>query len=388
MLKAPLAVAGELLSFISIIPLTYTAPNISNNIYNLKYFLKEPPQKIITDVLDDPHGTITPEIGALPYPLPETGPVYYYYKDVPEPWFADVHLIGCYTFLTDNEQKTFAQNCQSYLIREVHEQNIYDLLGGTHYTPIKTNGLVISWMYFFQRSDIKYRNEWSNYTNYNYNASRLESTRSLYGASNPYCFQKKPFDGKLNNIVWQDLYSAKDAKDILLNWGFYFNSSVREIVLENGIAAWVDRYSRSRGSGIDGVYYYNFCLNTDPFLYQPTGAINISKINTINWSYTLQEPDTRKPPLSTLSDEISASRVSYDYKGIFDPFLSHLGISSYLSNMISVSQTLGSDCQPTTTNLNTADKYSWSYTLHIMEERYNILKIENGVANLVLSRST
>ena len=136
------------------------------------------------------------------------------------------------------------------------------------------------------------------------------------------------------------------------------------------------------------MYYYNFCLNTDPFLYQPTGAINISKINTINWSYTLQEPDTRKRPLSTLSDEISASGDSYDYKSIFDPFLSHLGISSYLSNSVSVSQTLGPDCQATTTNLNTVDKYSWSYTLHIMEERYNILKIENGVANLVLSRST
>ena len=34
------------------------------------------------------------------------------------------------------------------------------------------------------------------------------------------------------------------------------------------------------------------------------------------------------------------------------------------------------------------DQYVWSYTLHIMEERYNILKIVNGVANLVLSRNT
>ena len=388
LVKQPIASSGDLLSFISIMPLTYTAPNPDKKIYNLRYFLKEPPKKMITNTLEDPDGAKAPEIGALPYPISSGSIIDKYYSDVPEPWFADVHLIGCYTFLTDNEQKTFAQNCQSYLIREVHEQNIYDLLGGNNYTPIKTSGLVISWMWFFQRSDIKYRNEWSNYSNYNYKFTRLESTRSLNGIANPYCFQKKPINGKLSDIIWQDIYSAKDTKDILLNWGFYFNSSVREIVLENGIVAWVDRYSRSQGSGIDGVYYYNFCLNTDPFLYQPTGAINISKINTINWEYTLQEPDTKKPPLSTINDQLSESDSSSEYKNIFDPFIAHLGVSSYLSNNISVSHTFGPDCTPTTTNLNNRDKYSWSYTLHIMEERYNILKIDNGVANLVLSRST
>ena len=66
--------------------------------------------------------------------------------------------------------------------------------------------------------------------------------------------------------------------------------SIREIELDNGIVAWVDRYSRSQGSGIDGVYYYNFCLNTDPLIYQPSGAVNLSKINTVNWSYILETP--------------------------------------------------------------------------------------------------
>ena len=388
LIKNPTAALGEVLNLVAIMPLTYTAPNPVKSIYNLKYFLKEPPPKMITDLQEDPVGSTIPEIGALPYPIPEDSLISKYYSEVPETWFADVHLVGCYTFLTDEEQYKFAKKCQSYLIKEVHEQYIYDLLGGEHYTPIKTNGLVVSWMWYFQRSDVKYRNEWSNYTNYNYNTSRIESTRSIYGLANPYCTQKKPFNGKLNNIVWQDSYSAKDVKDILLNWGLNFNSSVREIVLDNGIIAWVDRYSRSQGSGIDGVYYYNFCLNTDPLTYQPSGAINISKFNTINWIYRLEEPLAKKTP-KFMSPLDSYETYQNQYKSTNDPFISHLAVNSYLSN--NISQSVACDIntgEPITVNTRVNDNYVWSYTLHIMEERYNILKIENGVANLVLTRNT
>ena len=39
------------------------------------------------------------------------------------------HLIGTYTFLSDNEQKQFATKCQSYLIKEVHRDMPIELLG-------------------------------------------------------------------------------------------------------------------------------------------------------------------------------------------------------------------------------------------------------------------
>ena len=41
----------------------------------------------------------------------------------------------------------------------------------------------------------------------------------------------------------------------------------------------------------------------------------------------------------------------------------------------------------TSKNLNLSNIYVWYYNLHIMEERYNILKIENGIASLVFARS-
>jgi hypothetical protein len=387
-IAAPDSVIAKELQIASIVPLTYTAPNCVRDIYNLKYFLKEPPPKIITNKIDDPSGSDIREMGSLPYPLNVNEVINRYYKDVPEPWFADVHLIGNYTFLTNDERNRFANKCQSYLIREVHEQTIYDLLGGDHYTSIKTRGLVISWMWYFQRSDIKYRNEWSNYTNKEYNKFS-NTVGSVTGLSDPeakpiiYDDAFRPSNGLLTNIVWQKEYSIRDSKNILLNWGLYFNSSVREKVLDADIIAWVDRYSRSKGSGIDGVYYYNFCLNTDPFTYQPSGAINLSKINNVNWSYKLTDPQ--------LKTNINANSIDGPWNifaDIEEPFLAASALGPYLSNRITQSVTCDIESKSITTiKGQNIQNYVWHYNLHIMEERYNILKIENGIANLVLSRT-
>tara|TARA_A100001011_G_scaffold395924_2_gene492332 strand:- start:542 stop:2965 length:2424 start_codon:yes stop_codon:yes gene_type:complete len=386
--EQPDIVIAKELQIASVVPLIYTAPNCIRDIYNLKYFLKEPPPKIITNEIEDSSGSKLREMGSLPYPLDVNEVINRYYEDVPQPWFADVHLIGNYTFLTNDERNNFANNCQSYLIREVHEQTITDLLGGDHYTTIKTQGLVISWMWYFQRSDVKYRNEWSNYSNREYSKGG-DIVSSVTGLNDPYAKPIiyddawRPSNGILNNIVWQTEYSIKNSKDILLNWGLYFNSTVRETVLDADIIAWVDRYSRSKGSGIDGVYYYNFCLNTDPFIYQPSGAVNLSKINNVNWSYKLTEPQ-----LKTNINRNTEGGPWNIFEDIEDPFLASTAIGPYLSNRITQSVTCDTESKNTiTTKTQNRENYIWYYNLHIMEERYNILKVENGIASLVLVRT-
>ena len=82
-------------------------------------------------------------------------------------WFSDVHLVSEYVFMEDNARNEFANNCQSMLIRTIHEYDVYDLFGQQS-TVLKSNGLVINWMWFFQRSDVGKRNQWTNYTNREY----------------------------------------------------------------------------------------------------------------------------------------------------------------------------------------------------------------------------
>jgi len=371
---------NELNNLVGIVHNTYSAPNCNNEVYNLKLFLKEPPRKNIINAQTDLLGASLSETGALVYPLNSNKLLENYYKDVPSPWFADVHLIGCYTFLTNEEQLFFSQNTHSYLIREVYEQKISDLIGGSHFTEIKTTGLVVSWMWFFQRSDVKYRNEWSNYSNYNYNNSNLE-IMTMYGLTDLVSFNSENINitNKLDSIVWQKKFTARENKDILLEWGLYFNNSIREITLEKEFVSYIDIYSRSQGSGLENVFYYNFCLNTDPLIYQPCGAINMSKINNIYMSYKLIDPLLK----------ISIRNATNYISNISDPFLYASVIGSYLSNSINSNVTCSAtnNEEQTTVNLKDTAKYVWHYNLHLMEERYNILKITNGVANLQFVRS-
>lgn len=371
---------NELNNLVSILHNTYSAPNCNNEVYNLKIFLKEPPRKNIINEQIDLYGALVSETGALVYPLNSNKLIENYYKDVPSPWFADVHLIGCYTFLTNEEQLFFSQNSHSYLIKEVHEQTFNDLIGGSHFTQIKTSGLVVSWMWFFQRSDVKYRNEWSNYSNYNYNNSNSE-IMTLYGITDLLSFNSANLHitNKLDSIVWQKKFTPKENKDILLEWGLYFNNSIREITLEKELISYIDIYSRSQGSGLENVFYYNFCLNSDPFIYQPSGAINMSKINNIYMSYKLIDP---------LLKSLIISSTNY-ISNINDPFLYASVIGNYLSNSINSNVTCSTinNEEQTTINLKDTEKYVWHYNLHLMEERYNILKIINGVANLQFDRS-
>ncbi len=350
------------------IPRSYVSPRCNKELYNIKYFLKEPPPKIVTNPDIDYIGTQIPELGSLPYPFNVDEVIKYYYDEVPSVWFPDIHLIGTYTFLDEVEQKELATKCQSYLIKEVHEQDIYDLIGGDNFTNIETQGLVVSWMWYFQRSDINKRNEWSNYSNFKYNFRNEKIVRSLYGLTYENSVIQSPYLGKLNNLNWLKNYDIEDNKQILLEWGIYFDNLVRETKLDAAVSAWVDRYRGSKGSGIDGVYYYNFCLETSPFIYQPSGAINISKFNVISWEYNLTNPELK-----------------------FEENI--INFNSYLPSSLSVTCDPISNSVTNSSNFSYTNKrnaqqnFQYTYTLHIMEERYNILQIENGIANLVFART-
>jgi hypothetical protein len=349
------------------IPQEYTSPRPNEfSIYNLKYFLKAPPPKVIIDRDFDPSGAKIPETGAIPFPVNINKTIQRYYDEVLEPWFADIHLIGNYTFLTDDERNNYAQNCQSYLIREVHEQDIYDLLGGDNYVPIQTQGLVISWMWYFQRSDVNLRNEWSNYNNIPYRTEYNQGAENINGIANSECRVQVPLKGLLSEIVWQPPFNPQNIREILVDWGLFFNSTVREFELDNGIVSWIDVYSRSEGAGLEGVYYYNFCLNSSPFLYQPSGAVNLSAFTTINWKFKLKSSAVKIEPPS---------------------FIKLFWEQEQIVASVNCDPLTNNSEEPITTRIKKTELYLWSFTLHIMEERYNILTIKNGVASLAFART-
>jgi hypothetical protein len=90
------------------------------------------------------------------------------YDDKRTDWNADVHLISTYCFLSAEESRVFASQEQKYLLKEAYEWDFKNITGVHRVELQNTMGMVATWMFLFQRSDINLRNQWSNYTNWKY----------------------------------------------------------------------------------------------------------------------------------------------------------------------------------------------------------------------------
>ena len=285
-------------------------------------------------------------------------------------WNADVHLMSTYCFLSADEAKQFASMPQQYLIKSVYEWNYENVTGSRRVWLQSTLGMVSSWMFYFQRSDAYLRNEWSNYSNWPYKYKPVglilaptdlapdptstcpwvppicNDPPSLVGCYGPGW---NPTLNEPTGIFMTQSFRVENQKDILLNLGILLDGKYRESVLDAGIYNYIEKYTSSRGSAPDGLYCYNFCLNTEPTDFQPSGAINASKFSTIELEFT-----TFYPPL--------------------DPSANFLTICDPETNV------------PIGVNKPTWRIYDYNYNLTIFEERFNMLTFVGGNCGLMYAR--
>jgi len=251
-------------------------------------------------------------------------------------WYANIHLLSTYAFLSEDEVRVFAAKPQTYLIKEVHEELFHNLTGN-HKTKINSAGLVSSWMWFFQRSDVKLRNEWSNYTNWDHSKILPYTPDNSLNNS-----------GSLNPIHYNREYRPAIQRDIMLTWGLLFDGKVRENTFDAGVLNYVEKYVRTAGNAPTGLYCYNFCLTTDPFQYQPSGAVNLSKFNNIEFEST-----TFIPAMDPSAQTFTICDSEGDVIGINKPIWRI---------------------------------YEYNYNMYVMEERYNVLTFESGQVGLMYAR--
>ena len=103
---------------------------------------------------------------------------------------------------------------------------------------------------------------------------------------------------------------------------------------------------RTSGNAPPGLYCYNFCLNTDHMIVQPSGAMNMSRFTNIEFEFT-----TIIPPV--------------------DPYAQVLTI-----------------CDPTTGDIIGINKPTWriydyNFNMYLMEERVNMVVFVGGNAGLL-----
>jgi len=244
------------------------------------------------------------------------------YVDDRVSWNANISLNCTYCFLSNDESEVFAKNEQKYLIKQIYETPFYNVTGQNK-IDLDSLGMVISWMFYFQRSDANLRNQWSNYTNWPYNympqdvvpAPTAGDVPNPSNTSYPFIGPGLQPDGTLSGLAVTGVYNPQNIQYILVALGILLDGQYRENILDEGVYNFVEKYIRTAGNAPSGLYCYNFCLNTDPFQLQPSGAMNMSRFTNVQFEFT-----TISPPVDPYAQVLTiCDPVTGDIVGINKP---------------------------------------------------------------------
>jgi len=200
---------------------------------------------------------------------------------------------------------------------------------------------VSNYMFRFRRSDAYKRNEWSNYTNWEYeNVLPQQLSQNFPGGF--------PAGVKASNLWLTGNTNQGNERLILRNMGILCDGKYRENVLVSGYYNYIEKFYYCNGDMKDGLYIYSFSLDTDSQVYQPSGAMNMSKFKDITF-----EINTIQPPPNP--------NASFDV------------ICDIDGNVIG-------------TRKDNYDINLYNYDFKVFEERYNILEFVAGNAGLMYAR--
>jgi len=322
----------------------------------------------IRDVLDQPNNYpyVAPNINndymqfyRFTQPPPDVSLQSSAYLDKTNAWDSSSIYLNCtYGFLSDDERAFFSQNEQKYLFKKLYETIFYNIAGQTR-IDLKSLGMVSTETFYFQRSDANLRNEWSNYTNwpYDYQPSNIIPTPTTSEYRITYMHDDMPttitlsgpgvnIDNSLTGFYMTPKLDPQNTQDILVSLGILFDGTYRENTQFAGVYNYIEKYLRTTGNAPNGLYVYNYGLHANYADLQPSGAVNMSRFNKIEFEIV-----TINPPLDPNAIAIPVcDPISGTFTGINKP---------------------------------TWRVYVYTYDLHLFEERYNMVSFISGNCGLL-----
>ena len=266
------------------------------------------------------------------------------YDQTRNDWNTDIHLISTYIFLGQDERRMIATQPYKLLIKQIYEYEKLSV-GGSQITEFDSKDMVVNYMFRFRRNDVHLRNEWSNYTNWTYNNIEPQKITNILPELNEKRI-RNPRNFYITGSIGDYFYNKKE---ILVDMGVVLQGVYRENVLDAGIYEYVEKWKRTSGSAKDGLYCYNFCLDSERAVYQPSGAMNLNKFSKVSFEFnTLEPPINTEPRLINIICDTNNNPIGF--------------------------------------RKSTADLTEYSYDLKIFEERYNMLIITGGRGELLQAR--
>ena len=233
-----------------------------------------------------------------------------------------------YIYLDSEERKLFANMEHEYLIEQIVKNDVNGIVGEKTfevklYHPIKELIIVT------KRDDMEAVNEWTNFTNAE---TVLQANNSSVNINH---WDKCVYTPVGKNIVMHhDNIVEKGFSDILMNMEIKMNGLTRQGSRYYSYYKYVQPYeSHNFKAETRGIYVYSFCLNNES--YQPSGSINASRVNKIEFSVK--------------------TRIPYEYSEILDN---------------------------TTFPAPSGETYLWKYNFVIYSVNYNVLRISGGMGSI------
>ena len=304
----------------------HVAPDFNRAPFQMHRFLQTPPQADVS----------------LPYP------------NTVNLWDADVHLEVGGAFLGAFERDQLARSNPRYCVKDVVVYRRDNVAGTNNDRLAGGGGMVAAWMWHFRRSDVQFRNEWANHSNWAY-ANRLPANVQLA----PVIVQDAPSlsnrgparnrDGSNTGIFLSGDVSDVNRRGILRSAAVRFDNDYREDTFP--AAAWnhVTRYAGSRNVRDDGLYCYNFALRPDAEAPQPSGEFDSNSRKNIQLEVALF------PPPRDLAGSTFA--VTCDANG-----------------------------NPISATAPPSGIYQYTYNMTVYEERYNFIQFADGKVGPMLQR--
>lgn len=283
-------------------------------------------------------------------------------------FYANPYLEGNFIYLTDMEMNQLATADQTFLLKQVTHVLKEGQYGANTDLEIPMFNMVTRIVFIAQRSDKLSTNDWDNYTNW------PTSNRAPFSAITPAI-------GDLLYSSGQYQISSVSPRDAIVDGQLLFDGNERFKTKPKTYFSLLQQYKHTTGeqpSTLPGVYMYSFAMNNDQ--YQPSGAVNGSKINKVVLRVSLQQP----LPVSVASAAqgvvciLKSTALSQNPVIIPPGDLLPQADGSYLYTSDQVISIV-----PTIANNNII--FLYTYTVGVYVESINYLRIVSGLANLVFA---
>ena len=253
----------------------------------------------------------------------------------------ETHVI----FLEKEELNNITYSQHDYLIENISEIIINDIVEENTFVKLNQRLPLKEFWVIAMRDDINTRNCWGQYSNLeNKDQGDLSLPRNnLNSIYTPveYLYQ-----------YWDHIKEKTQSilpKNIIKSIKIIIDKQDRTIDISNGYLSLVNPYQHKLNYNTDDkVYYYSFSI--DPIQYQPSGFCNLDRSSEFILKITLNNLPPIKPENIFLREILDGGPDEEEY-------------------------------QP-----NTNIEYAWKYRFKIILINYNILRINSGMADLLIRK--